>query len=164
MTATQGTVRLRPLRAEEFDGYLTYFVPDYAAEIAQNYDLDLATATRRAENAVATELAQGVDTPGQVLLCIENDDAGGAPLGYVWCKPDANGETVFISDFYVDPAHRGQGVGRAALAALENRFAGRGCRELRLRVAASNDGARRLYEASGFGVTGINMSKQVDRT
>ena len=57
------------------------------------------------------------------------------------------------------PEHRGKGCGRAALGALEQMFAGPDCGEIKLRVAADNPGARRLYEAAGYQVTGINMRK-----
>lgn len=156
-------IRLRAMRPGEFGGYLAYFIPDYAAEISANYDLDLASATARAEADVASSLGQGVETPGQVLLCLVPGEAGAPVLGYLWCKPDPDTRSVFINDFYVAPEHRGKGYGRAALAALEAQFPAPDWHELRLRVAADNPRARALYEATGFRVTGINMSKALAR-
>lgn len=152
-------IRLRPMQPSEFVAYLAYFIPDYAAEISANYDVDIAAATARAEREVAADLGQGVETPGQVLLCIVEGDAGTAPLGYLWCKPNRDSQSVFISDFYLYPAHRGQGHARAALSALEDMFAGSGFGDLRLRVAADNEKAQRVYRAAGYQVTGINMRK-----
>ena len=43
--------------------------------------------------------------------------------------------------------------------ALENIFASTGHREARLRVAADNEKAQRLYLAAGYRATGINMRK-----
>jgi ribosomal protein S18 acetylase RimI-like enzyme len=156
-------IRLRPMRKGEFADYLAYFIPDYAAEISVNYDLDLATAAARAEAEAAASLGQGAETPGQVLLCLVKGEGEAPALGYLWCRPDADSGSVFISDFYVVPEHRGKGYGRAALNALEEMFAGPDYGELRLRVAADNPGARRLYEAAGYRVTGINMRKALDR-
>ena len=156
-------IQLRKMRASEFAGFVAYFVPDYAAEISTNYDVDLATAQVRATQDVVGDLGQGVETPGQVLLCIVREgDQTDTPVGYLWCKPDSAGPTVFISDFYIYPEHRGQGFAKAALRALEVMFAATGHSEGRLRVAADNTNAQRLYQAAGYRVTGTNMRKAFD--
>lgn len=156
------TIRLRPMRADEFPDYVAYFVPDYAAEISANYDVDSATARARAERDVATDLGKGAETEGQVLLCVfREDDPDMSAIGYLWCKPDDGAGAVFINDFYVFPEHRGAGVARGALAALERWFADTGHHELRLRVAADNARAQKVYQAAGYRVTGINMRKAI---
>ncbi|MEZ6001360.1 GNAT family N-acetyltransferase [Hyphomonas sp.] len=151
-------IRLRPMLASEFADYVAYFIPDYAAEISANYDQDTDTALACAKRDVESSFPQGVDTPGQDLLCIV-DEGDAALLGYLWCKPDEDGPCVFISDFYILPAHRGKGYAKAALVALENLYAMTGHREIRLRVAADNDVAQNLYRSVGFSPTGINMRK-----
>lgn len=144
--------------ASEFADYLAYFVPDYAAEISANYDQDADSALATAQRDVETSFPQGVETPGQDLFCIITE-ADPTPLGYLWCKPDADGPCVFISDFCILPAHRGKGHAKAALTALEKRYAATGHSEVRLRVAADNDIAQNLYRSVGFSPTGINMRK-----
>lgn len=156
---SDGLIRLRPMRPGEFAAYLDYFIPDYAEEISANYDVDIAAATARAKREVAADLGQGVETPGQVLLCIVKGDREDVPLGYLWCKPNRDSQSVFISDFYLYPAHRGQGHARAALSLLDDMYAGSGFGDLRLRVAADNEKAQRVYRAAGYRVTGINMRK-----
>ena len=153
-------IRLRPMQASEFADYVAYFIPDYAAEISANYDQDMDSALAKAKQDVETDLAQGIETPGQVLLCIvEEGDATDSPIGYLWCKPDADGPCVFISDFYILPTQRGNGHAKAALAALEEHFSKTGHSEVRLRVAADNEIAQQLYRSTGFSPTGINMRK-----
>jgi ribosomal protein S18 acetylase RimI-like enzyme len=153
-------VYLREMKAEEFADFVAYFVPDYAAEISSNYDMDLGAARARAEREVKEELGAGVETPDQILLCIvKNGDQSDTPIGYLWCKPDKLGEAVFISDFCILQPHRGKGYGRSALTALEAKFAEAGYCEARLRVATDNRIAERLYLAAGFRPTGINMRK-----
>ena len=144
--------------ASEFADYVAYFVPDYAAEISANYDQDMDSALAIAKRDVEKSFPEGVDTPGQELLCIVGE-GGNAPLGYLWCKPDEDGPCVFISDFYILPAHRGKGYAKAALSALEDLFAETGHSEVRLRVASDNDIAQNLYRRVGFSPTGINMRK-----
>ncbi len=156
---------LRPMRASEFPGYVAYFVPDYAAEISANYDQDMDSALARAKREIETDLPLGVETPGHDMLCIIDDgDERDSPIGYLWCKPDDAGPCVFISDFYIFPAHRGKGHAKTALAALEDRFAKTGHSEIRLRVASDNDIAQRLYLSAGFSPTGINMRKAFGST
>ena len=55
-----------------------------------------------------------------------------------------------IHDLAVVPAWRGKGVGRALLAAAEQRARERGCCKLTLEVQEDNTPARTLYERFGF--------------
>lgn len=153
-------IRLRQMRASEFQSYLAYFIPDYAAEISSNYDVDADAAQARAEQEVEADLGQGVESPGNDLFCILAGDTQDATIvGYFWCKPGSEGGSLFISDFCILPPHRGKGFAKQALAALEVEYADARCSDIRLRVAADNDRAQHLYLAAGFHVTGINMRK-----
>ena len=155
-------IHLRPMRADEFPDFTAYFIPDYAAEISENYDVSIDRARASAEQEVHDELGLGVDTAGQVLLCIVKDgDTADNPVGYLWCKPDKAGATVFISDFCILPHARGNGYGKRVLQALETMFGATGYREIRLRVATNNRIAQRLYASVGFRTTGINMQKSI---
>jgi ribosomal protein S18 acetylase RimI-like enzyme len=78
----------------------------------------------------------------------------GAPVGIASCffgfstfyaKPLLN-----VHDLAVLPAHRGRGVGRALLAAVEEHALARDCCKLTLEVREDNHGARALYHAHGF--------------
>jgi len=155
-------IQLRKMRADEFAGYVAYFVPDYAAEISSNYDVDMKTAQARAESAVEVDLGMGVETPGQVLLCatVEDDECDN-PVGYLWCKPNSKEKVIFISDFYILPKYRGRGYGRSALIALERRYLDTEYGEIRLRVATDNKTAERMYLKAGYRPTGINMRRTI---
>lgn len=158
-------IQLRKMTADEFPEYVAYFVPDYAAEISSNYDVDMATALVKANCAIKEDLAQGVDTPDQVLLCaIAETDQNNTPVGYLWCKPNIEDKTIFISDFYILPEHRGRGYGLSALIAFERTYLNTVYSEIRLRVAADNKTAERLYLRAGYLPTGINMRKAILET
>jgi ribosomal protein S18 acetylase RimI-like enzyme len=58
---------------------------------------------------------------------------------------------VNIHDFAVLPRHRGAGIGRALLAAVEAEALKRGACKITLEVLSGNDAARRLYAANGYG-------------
>jgi ribosomal protein S18 acetylase RimI-like enzyme len=60
-----------------------------------------------------------------------------------------------IQGFAVDPAERGQGLGRLLLDAACAEARRQGARRITLRVLSVNARARRLYEAAGFAVEGV---------
>lgn len=55
-----------------------------------------------------------------------------------------------LTSFAVAPEHRGRGLGRCLLAALEKAAADHGCRGMRLEVRADNAAALALYTAAGY--------------
>ena len=153
-------IELRAMTPTEFQDYVAYFVPDYAAEISSNYDVDMDAALAQAQAAIKDDLAQGVETAGHDLMCITVQDHNAFDVvGYAWCKTSSGNDAVFISDFYVKPTYRGRGYARAALAALDLKYSADGYETIGLRVAADNERAQRLYLAAGYKPTGINMRK-----
>ncbi len=153
-------IALRPMRADEFSGYLDYFIPDYAAEISSNYGLSHDKALARASREISEDLAQGVDTLGHALLCITTK---ADVIGYLWYKPDRQARSVFIYDFCILPAHQGKGFGKRALSTFEAMLVSEGFEKIGLRVAADNEPAQNLYLRGGFHATGINMIRRIGR-
>lgn len=157
-------IALRPMRKDEYSGYLSYFIPDYAAEISRNFGFSQAEALAQAKREIADDLPDGPDTAGEVLLAITESALGSdAVVGYFWYRPNETSRSVFISDFHILPAYQGNGYGKSALAALEAALCEAGFEHVRLRVAADNGRAHHLYESGGFRTTGINMSKSIKR-
>ncbi len=80
---------------------------------------------------------------------------GDAPVGIATCfvgfSTFAARPLINIHDLAVLPAHRGRGVGRALLAAVEHEARERGCAKVTLEVQENNQRARRVYAAAGFG-------------
>ncbi|WP_300002610.1 GNAT family N-acetyltransferase [uncultured Cedecea sp.] len=155
-------ITFRPMREDEYPAYLTYFIADYAQEITSNYRLSLDDSRLRAKQEIAEDLPDGVHTPGQVLLCLTvSPGQKEQHVGYLWYKPDTAMRTVFIYDFHIFNDYQGQGLGKKALQALEKNLREQNFQQIRLRVAGDNSRAQHVYEKSGFGVTGINMSKTI---
>jgi ribosomal protein S18 acetylase RimI-like enzyme len=92
----------------------------------------------------------GRDGSCVVVAVLDGHDVGLAGL-----VPDrhAPGELAVVA-FWVAPAARGRGVGRALLADLERRGRALGAAALTLEVADDNEAAVRLYAAAGFEPTG----------
>ncbi len=153
-------VTFRVPTSREFSAFVDYFIPDYAAEIVSNYRLSEVDAVEQARRELEASFPDGEKSTGQVLLCIILS----APekehhIGYLWYKPDPQLHSAWINDFYLFPAFRGKGFGSQAMKQLELRLVEEGCKQIKLRVAAGNSQARRVYEHNGFNVTGINMNK-----
>jgi len=77
-----------------------------------------------------------------------------APVGLATCflgfSSFAAKPLVNIHDLAVLDGHRGRGVGRRLLAAVEEKARSLGCCKVTLEVQEHNHPARRLYEALGF--------------
>lgn len=150
------------MRDSEYPAYLDYFIPDYAVEISSNYGLSDSASLAQAKREIAADLPDGVNTRGQVLLClIDQSDTSDKLIGYLWYKPDATMRSAFISDFHILASYQGKGLGKQALEVLENELKGKGFEQIKLRVAEDNKRARHVYEVTGFRVTGVNMSKAI---
>ncbi|PSH68690.1 GNAT family N-acetyltransferase [Phyllobacterium brassicacearum] len=152
----------RPMRDSEYPGYLEYFLPDYAAEISTNYGLSSLEALVQAKREIAHDLPYGVDTPGEVVLCVVNRTSDTeSVVGYLWYRPDLAARSAFIKDFHIFAQHQGKGLGKQALNALEAELSRAGFEQIKLRVAEDNKRAKHVYETTGFRVTGVNMSKTI---
>ena len=57
---------------------------------------------------------------------------------------------INIHDFAVLPDHRGLGIGRSLLAAIEKKAIALGCCKLTLETQENNTRARKVYQAAGF--------------
>jgi ribosomal protein S18 acetylase RimI-like enzyme len=57
---------------------------------------------------------------------------------------------INIIDFFVDPAHRDQGIGRMLLDAILKEAAATECYKLTLEVQENNSQARLIYGLFGF--------------
>jgi GNAT superfamily N-acetyltransferase len=85
-----------------------------------------------------------------VFLAYHGDEPVGLAICFRGFSTFAARPLVNISDYFVLPAHRGAGVGRELLAAIEARARALGCCKLTLEVQENNRRAQKLYAAAGF--------------
>ena len=103
---------------------------------------------RAIEDDVDTLLA---DPHSHILIA----ESGGVAVGYITGRTMVEPRRVLprrgvVNDWYVDPVHRGQGIGAALLRKIEERFRSVGCQAIESATWSSNDGARRAHDSLGF--------------
>ncbi|MDX6547617.1 MAG: hypothetical protein QOG33_1167 [Gaiellales bacterium] len=155
-------VRLRPLRPDEYPSFVEASRREYADDLHQNGGLTREAAEAKAQRDFAELLPDGLDTPGHTITAIELQ-ADGRRIGRLWfARRELNGRAAaYLYDITIDEAHRGAGLGRAAMAAYEQAAREQGFERLELNVFGGNERARSLYLSLGFAETAVNMAKQL---
>ena len=82
----------------------------------------------------------------------------------LWVYVDPPKKTAFIYNIEIVEPLRGQGMGRAVLALLEDLLRPEGYTKIGLHVFSSNPVARHLYESVGYAVVSQNMQKNITLT
>lgn len=67
-----------------------------------------------------------------------------------------------VENLYVDPDHRGQGIGTRLLERAETALDAEGITVVGLEVMASNEAARRFYRDQGYAVHRVRMEKSLE--
>lgn len=100
-----------------------------------------------------SEMARGLaeHPAAEVLLAFVQDRVVGAAVCVAGFSTFAGKPSLNIHDLAVLPDCQGHGIGRALIEAVAERARTQGCCKLTLEVHDSNTGAKRLYEATGFG-------------
>jgi GNAT superfamily N-acetyltransferase len=85
------------------------------------------------------------------LLARIDDTAVGLANCFMGYSTFAAAPLVNIHDFAVLPGHRGAGIGKALIAAIEGEALKRGACKVTLEVLSGNEPAKALYAACGYG-------------
>jgi ribosomal protein S18 acetylase RimI-like enzyme len=131
-----------------------------------NFDPErFIAATPRTEDSYASFLGTQLEEPSIVVLVAERD---GEVLGYTYAGVEGydymslRGPAGVLYDIVVDPAHRGQGIGRMLLDATLAALMARGAPQVVLSTAEQNEPAQRLFARSGFRRTMIEMTRELE--
>jgi ribosomal protein S18 acetylase RimI-like enzyme len=98
------------------------------------------------------------------VLVAERD---GDVLGYTYAAVEGNdymglrGPAGVLHDIVVDPAHRGEGVGRMLLDATLAWLEAHGAPRVVLSTATRNEAAQRLFASAGFRQTMVEMTREL---
>ena len=136
--------------------------------VRMHHDFDPArfiAAVPRTEERYASFLGRQLEEPDVVVLVAER---AGEVLGYTYAGvegPDymaLRGPAGVLHDIVVDPAQRGQGVGRLLLEATVAALAARGAPRVVLETAERNEAAQRLFARAGFRRTMLEMTRELE--
>jgi GNAT superfamily N-acetyltransferase len=125
---------------------------DAVVELIDAYAMDPMGNGRPLSAQTRLELIPGLRRlPTTVIfLAYQEESAIGIAVCFRGFSTFAARPLINIHDLAVLPAHRGQGVGRRLLEAVERKARDLGCCKLTLEVAENNGKARRIYGAAGF--------------
>jgi len=159
MTAT---VRFVPFTEPQFQAWLLQAVPAFALLNVQEGHWLLAESIVKSQEAHAALLPQGLRTPDQFFVRLQDADSG-AEVGTLWWEESdqAGRRQAYVYNIEIEEHARRRGYARAALLELERVAREHGAQQLGLHVFGHNHGARRLYDALGFEPTSITMRKNL---
>lgn len=136
--------------------------------VRTHHDFDPARfigTTPQTEQLYASFVGGQLEDRSRVVLVAERE---GEVIGYTYAGvegPDymvLRGPAGALYDIAVDPARRGQGVGRQLLDATLAELTARGVPRVVLSTAARNETAQRLFARAGFRPTMIEMTREVE--
>ena len=155
-----GQLRLRPLRADEYEAWRRALVDGYAQDIEVNGNTPADAAREKAEADTSRILPDGLATPGHAMFIAEDD---GHPVGQLWiAEREMDGRQVlFIYDVEVREDERGKGYGRETMLLAEDEARRRGVARIELNVFGGNEVARRLYRSLGYVERAVLMGKDL---
>jgi ribosomal protein S18 acetylase RimI-like enzyme len=154
------SVRLRPMRPDEYPTWVAASKAGYANDIATNGGLPADVAQRKSEADFAHILPEGLETPGHAFFVVEAD---GGSVGYLWlAEREQHGQrTLFVYEIEINEGQRGKGYGRATMLLAEDEARARGLSQLQLNVFGGNEVARGLYRSLGYQENAVLMTKQL---
>ncbi len=153
-------ITLENMNAEDYNRFYDFAVKDYASEKTKAGNYKEEEALERAKQDFANLLPGGLETENHLLWTIMVSETA-EKAGYLWVFAESSKQTAFIYNIVIFDHFQGKGLGTQALGSLENVLKERGIKKLELHVFGHNEGAFRLYEKLGFGVTNIIMAKDL---
>lgn len=135
--------------------------------VRMHHELDpdrFIAATAGTEHAYGSFLGTQLDKPSIVVLVAERE---GEVVGYTYAGVEGTdymslrGPAGVLYDIVVDPAHRGQGVGRVLLDVTLDALEAKGAPRVVLSTAEGNKAAQRLFARAGFRRTMIEMTREL---
>jgi GNAT superfamily N-acetyltransferase len=136
------TTTLLPATVEDIDALLPMVEQYWRFENLEGFDPARMRAllTRVLEDAAL----------GRIWIARVYGEAAGYLLAVYVFSLEHQGLTAEIDEFFVEPQHRGLGIGGGMLAAAEAQFRLEGCTNVSLQLGRSNEAARRFYRQHGF--------------
>jgi len=158
-------VSIRPAEASDREVLLRFhrsLYVDHRERVVSTETLPLI-AYRDYERVLEEDLDSLLSDGASRVLVAEQ---GQRPVGYVSGRVRIEERRALpkrgtIEDWWVEPYHRGQGVGKALLGAIEAFFRDVGCEVVESGTWSSNAAAREVHDALGFREIRITYRKRL---
>ena len=153
-------VRFVPFTDVDFRAWLLQAIPAFALTNVEDGRWSLAESIEKSKEAHALLLPQGLETPDQFFVRLQDADSGSDVGTLWWAESDQAGRRqAYVYSIEIADHARRRGYARAAFHELERVARERGVHHLSLHVFGHNHGARRLYDELGFEPTSITLRK-----
>lgn len=167
---TSITASLSPMTASDFESYRDYAHKEYAKDKMKATTLTEAEAMKLSVESFAKLLPEGLETPDNYLFNVVAEDSkqgsqhsqhSQQKVGILWFskRQDYGEPFAWVFDIELDPAYRGQGLGKQTMALLEAEVRKLGLKTIRLHVFGHNTTATSLYQKTGYQITDLTMAK-----
>lgn len=155
-------VTLIPMAHEDYELYIERDIREYAEAHVRNGNWQPEEALEKSRQEHLKLLPDGLQTKNEFIYSIV-DETNGQKIGILWVevKMDESPRRAFGYDFWIEEKFRGQGFGKQALAALDEKLKSMDVESMAIHVFGDNLTAQGLYKKMGFEITGIHMRKMV---
>lgn len=145
----------------EYEAFLEYLIPDYAADNVRAGYWSEDEALERSRQQTMSLLSDGLNTKNHFLYTLYDDDKA---VGMIWMRAELDRpvKSGFIFDVEVVEKYRGRGYGKQAMLLIEEKARELGIKRMGLHVFAYNKVAKSLYENIGYEVSSMNMLKDLE--
>ena len=148
-------VALKPMSEQRYAIWSKRIWELYEQELVDS-GISQSKAKQQCDEGREASMPNGVLQPGnEVFESFHNNES----VGIVWLWIDNN--EWFIYDIDIDEEHRGKGLGRATMRAIEAYVKNQGGTAIGLSVFGFNEIAKKLYESEGYETKRIQMMKQL---
>ena len=150
-------ITLEPIEQEDFERFLESEIRGYAEDHVRNGNWPAEGAVERSRKEFEALLPNGIHSRDQYLWSIV--DLENNKIGMLWVQ--VKDQKAFLYDFIIDEAFRGNGYGKQALIAMDEKLKSMNVESVGLHVFGDNIRAQELYKKMGFQITGIHMKKEL---
>ncbi|MGW9134505.1 GNAT family N-acetyltransferase [Streptomyces sp. NPDC055681] len=150
-------VTARSMTQAEYPEWLAAEKVAYVDDIVRAGALGPEEAVRKSDRDFAKLIPEGLATPDNTILVLET---AGEQIGTGWLKHGYLPGVTYGYSLHIQEQHRGNGYGRAAMAAGEQATLAAGDSALMFTVWGGNEVAMNLYTSAGYQV--MEESRSID--